>query len=250
MRNIIIYKRSFMQEDQIIVTEKWAFNKEVAACFANMLERSIPQYDIMRDLTFKVANPFVKHGTDIIDIGCSTGLALEPFIATYGALTRFIGIEVSEPMVEQAIEKFSGYINLKPKIVNIINHDIKKGLPDYAMPSVVLSILTIQFVPIEYRMGIIQDIYDKLLIGGAFIFVEKVIGGSAKIDKVLVENYLSLKKDNGYSEEQILRKKASLEGVLVPVTAKWNEELLKIAGFKQVDCFWRCFNFAGWLAIK
>jgi tRNA (cmo5U34)-methyltransferase len=42
----------------------------------------------------------------------------------------------------------------------------------------------------------------------------------------------------------------SLEGVLVPVTARWNEELLHQEGFASVDCFWRHLNFAGWVAVK
>jgi tRNA (cmo5U34)-methyltransferase len=42
----------------------------------------------------------------------------------------------------------------------------------------------------------------------------------------------------------------ALEGVLVPVTAAWNEQLLKGAGFSQVECFWRWMNFAGWVAVK
>ena len=44
--------------------------------------------------------------------------------------------------------------------------------------------------------------------------------------------------------------RASLEGVLVPVTAEWNEAMLHAAGFRQVECFWRWMNFAGWLAIR
>jgi DUF1680 family protein len=31
---------------------------------------------------------------------------------------------------------------------------------------------------------------------------------------------------------------------------KWNEDMLKTAGFRKVDCFWRYLNFAGWIAIK
>ena len=56
--------------------------------------------------------------------------------------------------------------------------------------------------------------------------------------------------ENGYSAEEIERKRLSLEGVLVPVTARMNEDLLRSAGFDQVDCFWRWANFAGWLAIR
>ena len=53
-----------------------------------------------------------------------------------------------------------------------------------------------------------------------------------------------------YEYIKIERKKESLEGVLVPVTADWNVELLKEAGFKHVDCYWRHLNFAGWVAVK
>ena len=77
-----------------------------------------------------------------------------------------------------------------------------------------------------------------------------MLGANSYIDNVFVENYLIQKSKNGYSQDQIERKKLSLEGVLVPVTAKWNEELLKMSGFKSIDCFWRWMNFAGWIAIK
>lgn len=33
-------------------------------------------------------------------------------------------------------------------------------------------------------------------------------------------------------------------------TAKWNEELLQMSGFREIDCFWRWVNFAGWIAVK
>ena len=40
--------------DNVHPGEKWEFNGEVAACFANMLERSIPDYRSMRALTYKL----------------------------------------------------------------------------------------------------------------------------------------------------------------------------------------------------
>ena len=80
--------------------------------------------------------------------------------------------------------------------------------------------------------------------------VEKVIGNSADIDETMTKLYLQIKLDNGYSQEEIDRKKLSLEGALVPVTAKWNEEMLRMSGWSQVDCFWRWMNFGGWIALK
>jgi tRNA (cmo5U34)-methyltransferase len=59
-----------------------------------------------------------------------------------------------------------------------------------------------------------------------------------------------MKRRRGYTNEQIDRKRLSLEGVLVPVTARWNEDLLRAAGFGEVDCFWRWMNFAGWVAVR
>jgi len=53
-----------------------------------------------------------------------------------------------------------------------------------------------------------------------------------------------------HPQEQIASKRKSLEGVLVPITARWNEDMLKAAGFRKIDCFWRNLNFAGWIAIK
>ena len=82
------------------------------------------------------------------------------------------------------------------------------------------------------------------------MLVEKILGATADLDAQMVSRYYALKGANGYSPEQIERKRLSLEGVLVPVTARWNEELLRMAGFTQVDCFWRWMNFAGWLAVK
>jgi len=77
-----------------------------------------------------------------------------------------------------------------------------------------------------------------------------VLAAAANIDDAFVELFLNIKRETEYSDSQIDRKRMSLEGVLVPVTAHWNEELLRQEGFTSVDCFWRHLNFAGWVALK
>jgi len=231
--------------------KKWKFDEEVTDCFEDMLERSIPQYSVMRDAVFnlgcKVLDNHFLSGSTILEIGCSNGLSLEPFVHKYGVYHRYKGIDISEPMLEEAKKRFAGLI--KTNIVQIDNHNITKGLPK-DLYGLITSILTIQFTPIEYRQSIIQDVYDKMLTHGAFIMVEKVLGNCSEINEIMVDTYLEMKESKGYTREQIERKKLSLEGVLVPVTSNWNIDLLKQAGFKKIDVFWRWMNFEGYIAIK
>ncbi|MFI5270216.1 MAG: hypothetical protein ACHQ7M_22785, partial [Chloroflexota bacterium] len=84
----------------------------------------------------------------------------------------------------------------------------------------------------------------------AFILVEKLLMSTAGLQRVFTDRYYQMKRDNGYTQEEIDRKRLALEGVQVPVTASWNEQLLHDAGFRQAECFWRWFNFAGWIAVK
>lgn len=232
---------------------KWTFNKEVAVCFEDMLTRSIPQYDVMRKAVLDVASykidDVLKNNLkfSILDIGCSDGLQLLDFVNKYGNNGAYTGIDVSEDMLDIAKTRFNEY--LLDKTVCIKNMDLKTSFPENTF-DVITSILCIQFTPIDYRKAILSNIYNGLEKNGMFIMVEKVIGETALINKIMVDNYYSLKRENGYSQEAIDRKKLSLEGVLVPCTNNWNVELLKETGFKQVDMFWRWMNFVGYIAIK
>lgn len=228
-------------------SQKWAFDESVTACFDDMLARSIPHYDVMRKACFDLGRRYAQPKTDIVDLGASRGEALAPFIREFGIQNRFVAVEISEPMRAAMHERFAGLEDAGA--VRILDTDLRRSFPR-VNASVILSVLTLQFTPIEYRQKIVESVYDGLMPGGAFIFVEKILGADAKLNDQMVETYYDLKRANGYSDESIERKRLSLEGVLVPVTARWNEELLRGAGFRRVDCFWRWFNFAGWIAVK
>lgn len=233
-----------MMRDTVSPNGHWQFDADVTAVFEDMLSRSIPQYDVMRRSVFELGSAYVQPKTWIVDIGCSRGEALAPFVERFGAANEYLGIEISEPMAFAARGRFAG-----DERVIIRQDDLRLRRPP-ERASLTLSVLTLQFTPIEYRQAILRDLYDSLLPGGAFILVEKVLGAGAELDARMVERYYALKGANGYSPEAIERKRLSLEGVLVPVTARWNEELLREAGFDWIDCFWRWMNFAGWIAVK
>lgn len=233
-------------------TPRWEFDEGVTRVFEDMLDRSIPQYRVMRDLVTALGSRALsggeaKHrgaGQAILDVGCSRGDAVAPFVARFPDL-HVVGIEVAKPMLDAARARFAG----NPRI-SIMDWDLRNGLPPYRLFDVALSILTLMFVPMERRLAVIEGIANGLAPGGPLIIVEKILGGSARIDAALVERYYAMKAANGYSQEEIERKRMALEGVLVPMPARWNEEMLRLAGFTEIDCFWRWCNFAGWIAYK
>lgn len=223
--------------------EKWEFNEEVTKVFDNMLSRSIPNYETMRELCFMVGRNFVTNNGLVSDIGCSNGLASEKFIQAFPN-ARFVLSDVSEPMLKACQDKYKDNKN-----VSVIYHDLRNPLHTKGN-DLIISSLTLQFTPIEYRWNILQSVFDSLKQGGALILVEKVLGNSARINDILVDEYYNIKRENGYTEELIQNKRKSLEGVLVPLTAEFNEHFLSMCGFREVDCFWRCLNFCAWVAIK
>jgi len=235
--------------DQLVPPEgtRWHFDQNVTDVFENMLSRSIPEYDTMRTLVFDLGATLVQPGTAIVDIGCSKGDALEPFVRRFGRANRYIGAELSETMLEAARQRFAAQI--VQGMVDVRRLDLRVEYPQ-EMASLTLAVLTVQFIPIEYRQRLMQRIAAHTVSGGGLVLVEKVLGSSAPIDDILTRHHYALKSANGYTAEQIERKRLALEGVLVPVAGRWNEDLMREAGFNHIECFWRWCNFAAWIALK
>ena len=238
--------------------ETWAFDEEVTRVFDDMLGRSIPNYEGMRDITGRLISEVIKeHGGDdddkpceIIDIGASRGETIERIVKDNDVFTKVpldvYGLEISEPMVKAAKERFASRFD-----VTILEWDLRKGLdwrPDSA--SIVTSILTLMFIPTEHRPRLLTHIYEILHGAGTFFLVEKITGANLVSDERYTSAYYEMKSENGYSTEDIQRKRLSLEGVLVPVSASANEQMLRDAGFRFVETIWAWGNFRGWMASK
>lgn len=235
MKSKKIVNENFLKE-----CGRWKFDGSVAEKFDAMLHNSIPSYNELSYLLSAIGNHFIDKGK-VVDLGCGTGTTIERLTKSNADFYLF---DNSIPMLEKCRKRFSGIPN-----VHIKNHDIRDGIPIMDNVSLVVSCLTLQFVPIEYRQMLLSQINDILNPGGAFILVEKVICNSWQIDSIITEEYYNLKREF-YTEEQIQRKRLSLEGSLVPVTMDMNIQMLKSSGFSKVDVFWRSLNFCGFLALK
>lgn len=225
----------------------WRFDESVTAVFDDMLARSIPQLEAMRNSVFQVATRLVQPNTHVVDLGCSLGASMAPLIDRFGGRNRYVGIEASEPMAQACRRRLRRFIDAGQ--VEIRNLDLRTGYPD-VQASVTLVVLTLMFVPVDDRISTLTTAYRHTTPGGALILVEKIVGNDSATDELLVDLYHRHKEAMGYTREEIDRKRLALKDVLVPRSAAANERMLRQAGFAHVDCFWRCLNFCGWVAVK
>ena len=242
-----------MSKDNVVPGPTWVFDEAVAECFDDMLSRSIPGYTDMRQLVQNLCSSKLSYWDTgntrgIVDIGASRGSGVAGLIDHYQG-DYFALIEPSKAMCEVLRDRFACEIeNGQVAVFNttykdILGKDCLKG------NTLVLSVLSLQFMPVSDRPEVLKGIFDSLHGAGMFIAVEKVVGSTEATSSMLVEEYHAFKQRNGYSPEDIARKAASLKDAMWPVSAEENERMFKNAGFKHIECFFRNLSFAGWVCM-
>jgi len=227
------------------IDKKFEFDESVASVFDDMLSRSVPFYKQVQDLVIDFINLNAKDGNKLIDLGCSTAKFLLELNSKSKAKLELIGIDNSKPMLEQAQKKCTAYgaDNIKLDFADIKEYPLNNF--DF-----IIANYTLQFIRPINRPKIVEKIYKGLNSGGLFIFSEKVVFEDKKLDKQIIELYYNYKKEQGYSEYEIAKKREALENVLIPFTIKENIQMCKDAGFKEVHTIFQWGNFVTFVGVK
>ena len=224
------------------------FNAETARVFDDMVNRSVPYYDEIQRMVCELAGSFAAPGTNLYDIGCATGntlIQLQQRLADKNV--RIIGIDNSDEMLSRAQVKIQHHC--ADSGIRLVNANLHE-LPHLDNASVVIMLLTLQFVRPLYREKLVHAICSSLNQNGCLILVEKVTGSCTMLNRLFIEYYYHYKRRMGYSELEIAQKREALENVLIPYHHEENLKLLQDAGFAQVEEFFRWYNFSGVIAIK
>jgi tRNA (cmo5U34)-methyltransferase len=237
----------FQQES---ATQDFTFDTKVAQVFDDMVGRSVPFYAELQRMLSDLALQFTpSQDGRICDLGCSTGTTIDLILSNPScpASTHAFGVDNAPAMLDQAREKLDPHV--RSHRVTLIAADLDGELQ---LPSVnvVLMNWTLQFVRPIHREGLLRRIYASLRPGGALLMSEKVLVEDSLLNRMYIELYYRYKAKQGYTAEEIQRKRESLENVLVPYRVEENVELLKRCGFSAVDTCFRWFNWAAFVAIK
>jgi tRNA (cmo5U34)-methyltransferase len=225
------------------------FSGPTAAVFDDMLDRSVPFYQEIQRMVAELAVDFAADGTAIYDLGCSTATTFLQIARDLPAdrNVRFVGVDSSKEMLEIAARKLGESGLQQPYALQ--HADLNTGV-EIANASVVLMVLTLQFVRPLFRERLIRSIYEGLEENGCLILVEKVLGENSTFNRLFINHYYEMKRRNGYSDLEIAQKREALENVLIPYRLEENKELLRGRGFQHIDVFFKWYNFCAIVAMK
>jgi tRNA (cmo5U34)-methyltransferase len=223
------------------------FEEKVVRVFDDMVNRSVPFYEEMQRMIGEIAADHAKPGTDVYDLGCSTGTTMIQMNEHVDDAIRFIGIDDAPEMLTKCRLKLEEARFTRPFDLKIADLNSNVAIEN---ASVVILCLTLQFVRPINREKLLKQILEGLVPGGVVILVEKILAEESAYNRDFIKYYYNMKRRNHYSEMEISQKREALENVLIPYKLSENIIMLKEAGFGHCEVFFKWYNFCGIIAEK
>ena len=241
-----------MKKDQIYSESlaniaDFSFDAQVVDVFTDMIERSVPGYRSIITMIETLTEHYAQPNSTLYDLGCSLGAATLSMARGVNVEDcNIIAIDNSVAMVERcrkAVEQNHTCAGVRVVEGDILTTEITNA-------SVVVLNFTLQFIPPEDRVRLLEKISSGMRTGGVLILSEKVRFEDAHVNELLTDIHHDFKRAHGYSDLEISQKRNALENVLIPETIPTHRERLLNSGFTSVDVWFQCFNFMSMLAVK
>lgn len=220
----------------------FAFDEAVTSVFPDMIRRSVPGYGNILQLLGVFAQQYAQPHSKVYDLGCSLGAATLALRHKIPDTCQIIAVDNAEAMVKGCQENMAA--DLSPVPVEVLLDDVQ-NVPIENASMVVLN-FTLQFLPPPNRVNLLKQIFNGLRPNGLLILSEKVLLTS----DIQPNLHLHFKSANGYSNLEIHQKRTAIENVLIPDTIETHLNRLQNIGFTQTELWFRCLNFASFMAIK
>ena len=212
---------------------KVKFN-ENASQYDGQRKKFIPCFDDFYSIAISIAETNINN-PNILDIGAGTGLLSSLILEKFPDANVTL-IDLSEKMLDVAKDRFRA----NPNITYIINdYTIYKFDKKY---DVIISSLSIHHLTGDEKKQLYHNIYSSLNENGVFINADQVLGGTPNLESLYKRDWKYKVENSGLSKEEILSgyERAKLDKMS---TLEDQINWLKDAGFLDVDCVYKYFNF-------
>jgi len=224
----------------------FCFDARVAAVFPDMIRRSVPGYELIVQSLPWLAARVVQPHSNVYDLGCSLGASAHAvrhgLANTPGC--RILAVDNSAAMLARAEEWLSGFCADTPielQCADVLDVPIENA-------SLVMLNFTLQFIPQDQRLELLQRIRAGMRPGGVLLLSEKIAIEDEPLAQLITELHHDFKRAQGYSELEIAQKRQALENVLIAETLSAHQERLHAAGFAAAEVWLQHTRFVSLLA--
>ena len=236
--------------NQLEQVSDFTFNEAVAGVFDDMVSRSVPFYGEMQRMIVRARAPtFATEGSNIYDLGCSTGTTLSLLHQVLPVDAHIVvGIDNSAEMLDRCRQKLAE--TDLDKVIELRLGDLDAGI-EIENASVVLMVLTLMFVRPLNREKLMRRISrrhgrERMPASGRE-GARRRLAVQSPVHRALlrVQAPHGLQRARDLAEARGARERAD------PVSrSRKTGTSCCGAGFREVEVFFKWYNFAGFVAVK
>ncbi|MET4045447.1 tRNA (cmo5U34)-methyltransferase [Bradyrhizobium sp. RT6a] len=207
------------------------------------IRASIPGFQQLVDYTVDRSLTYVQRGTTVVDIGCSTGRMLAAIRRVNQAARTdvdYLGIDI-EARFRPCWEKHS-FVNFRCEVGDARTHQFDNV-------SLACCIMTLLFLRSADKLPVLKRIRSSMVEGGALLIAEKTLAETSRQESDAEAAYMDFKRRRGFTADEILEKQSSLRGQMTRMTERELRRALELAGFRDVEPYWRGHMFVALVAL-
>jgi tRNA (cmo5U34)-methyltransferase len=212
-----------------------------------LFEAGVDTYDAQRRKVIPCFDDFYRTAVDLIpfgqkdafrvlDLGAGTGLLTALILAEFPKAIPTL-IDISEKMLAKARDRFRRESRVS---FCIMDYGVSPLPGEYDL---VVSAMSVHHLADPGKKRLFSSLYEALSPGGHFIHADLVRGPTDSTEAVYQSRWLGHLGQADLTDDQLsLIYKRMTYDKTTPLEAqmRW----LKKAGFEEVDCFYKYFNFA------
>lgn len=201
----------------------------------------IPCFDDLYNITQNLANTD-KESPKILDLGAGTGLLTKYIFKKYPK-GEFTLIDLSEEMLKIAKNRFKNLDSFKYVAADYSTYNFNE------LFDMIISSLSIHHLEDAAKKKLYKKAYNSLNNGGIFLNADQVVGPTPDIDKSYNKKWIEQIEENNFTGPE---KDTAIERMKFdkPATMENNLKWLANCGFKDVDVFYKYYNFCIFYAKK